>query len=590
MENIGLLNKLGIGKYLKKVKEYVDANKPYIKTTYDNLVNLRNNSQLIPGWQYRITDYVTTTAQADTQSAGHQFDVIVTADDESTLNKVARACLHEGDTYFSEAGVKLEAWQIWYCLDNDVNRFAWADEENGKGVIYYMKDEHDNECSYDFKNIQFKRYKITSFTNPDIVNSDTMPLLYAQDSSHGYGYEVDMDDYIYCYTFASNQTDDNEDLSVTQLCDCRLNKFEKHVLDTTVKINLNNNVFFYHEVPEYPSITEISNNYFMHGSHHNTFISAFYGNNIQNYFRYNIGCIYFNNVVRNYVESNLACVYFTTNTLEDSFRHNIIGSKCVGNKFGGSAIDNIIGSDCQANDFGITFQNNVIGSKCFGNKFGVATAHNIIGSDCEANDCGIVFQNNVISSNFSRNNFANNTVGNNFGSNFKYNNCGPFFVTNTFVDNTMYNNFGCSFKTNKFGSKVGINSFGEQCINNTFGGNIVGNTCHSNTRNNIIGSNFTHNIGKFAYSTFGNNVHDDVENGAFITACDFGNSSYFNLLVPSSVSTENYVKNLKLCNVNGTTSAYINIIPPITNQDYELKIAKNSKGEIKIYCEADLIA
>ena len=28
----------------------------------------------------------------------------------------------------------------------------------GKGVIYYMKDEHGNECPYDFKNIQFKRY------------------------------------------------------------------------------------------------------------------------------------------------------------------------------------------------------------------------------------------------------------------------------------------------------------------------------------------------------------------------------------------------------------------------------------------------
>lgn len=27
----------------------------------------------------------------------------------------------------------------------------------GKGVIYYMKDEHGNECPYDFKNIQFKR-------------------------------------------------------------------------------------------------------------------------------------------------------------------------------------------------------------------------------------------------------------------------------------------------------------------------------------------------------------------------------------------------------------------------------------------------
>jgi hypothetical protein len=28
----------------------------------------------------------------------------------------------------------------------------------GRGIIYYMKDEHENECSYDFKNILFKRW------------------------------------------------------------------------------------------------------------------------------------------------------------------------------------------------------------------------------------------------------------------------------------------------------------------------------------------------------------------------------------------------------------------------------------------------
>jgi hypothetical protein len=28
---------------------------------------------------------------------------------------------------------------------------------------------------------------------------------------------------------------------------------------------------------------------------------------------------------------------------------------------------------------------------------------------------------------------------------------------------------------------------------------------------------------------------------------------------------------------------------PVTNNEYELKIARNSKGDIKIYCEADLI-
>ena len=53
--------------------------------------------------------------------------------------------------------VKMAAWEIKYCLDNDITRFSWADPEsgNGRGVIYYMKDEWDNECPYDFKNIQY---------------------------------------------------------------------------------------------------------------------------------------------------------------------------------------------------------------------------------------------------------------------------------------------------------------------------------------------------------------------------------------------------------------------------------------------------
>jgi hypothetical protein len=49
----------------------------------------------------------------------------------------------------------LDAWEIKYCLDNDISRFSWADTENGRGVIYYMKDEYGNEAPYDFKNIQF---------------------------------------------------------------------------------------------------------------------------------------------------------------------------------------------------------------------------------------------------------------------------------------------------------------------------------------------------------------------------------------------------------------------------------------------------
>ena len=127
--------------------------------TYAELKALRDNGTLVPGKQYRITDYICTTTQEDSRAVSNPFDVIVTADDESTLNENARACLHEGDTYYSAEGSSavLESWELKYCIDNDTDRFAWADETNGKGVIYWLKDEKNNECPYDFKQIQFSR-------------------------------------------------------------------------------------------------------------------------------------------------------------------------------------------------------------------------------------------------------------------------------------------------------------------------------------------------------------------------------------------------------------------------------------------------
>ena len=136
-----------------------------VETTWSTLKDKRDAGELAPGAQYRITDYVTTTAQVDTQSAGHQFDIIVTADDVNKLNENARACLHGGDTYFADS--KLEAWQLKYCLDNDTSRFSWAKSANGKGVIYKMIDEFNNDVPYDFKNIQFTKEGVWRYTFGD---------------------------------------------------------------------------------------------------------------------------------------------------------------------------------------------------------------------------------------------------------------------------------------------------------------------------------------------------------------------------------------------------------------------------------------
>ena len=211
---------------LTEIEEAVDEKiNKIISLRYDDLVELRNNSQLIPGQQYRIIDYECTTVQDNTRSAGNQFDIIVTALDVNILSERAFAARHAGDTHF--ANCNIGAWQLWYCLDNDTVRFAWAQDnanpmtaqidglwyswyanpaaesspypyglkhdttiwysdrltvevgdtvyENydgsgesatiearqgeGKGVIYRMIDEWNNDVCYDFKNIQYKAYR-----------------------------------------------------------------------------------------------------------------------------------------------------------------------------------------------------------------------------------------------------------------------------------------------------------------------------------------------------------------------------------------------------------------------------------------------
>ena len=152
-----------------------------VETTYAELKNMRDNGTLTPGMWYRITDYECTTTQENTISAGNKFDVIVLATGTNSLSEQARAINHtpqEGETdYFANSN--LSAWQIWYCLDNDTNRFPWADANNGKGVIYRMIDEWDNECEYDFKNIMYIRYKLNapeldSVTDPVQIKKGTL--------------------------------------------------------------------------------------------------------------------------------------------------------------------------------------------------------------------------------------------------------------------------------------------------------------------------------------------------------------------------------------------------------------------------------
>lgn len=219
--------------------------KDIIEIAWADLKALRDNSQLRPGKFYRITDYQCTTAQTDTSSAGHQFDIIVFAISESVLDENGYAALHENDTYFANS--KLSAWRLKYCLDNDTDRFIWADSANGKGVIYWLKDEFDNECGYDFKNILFKRYNVaikSSYANNAIFYKGFEGMYVgtkAYDDAQGreivipISYTIpDENDFIWAYTF-NGKDSSVEDEPVTYDLSVKQSKLPQDYIDHVIE-------------------------------------------------------------------------------------------------------------------------------------------------------------------------------------------------------------------------------------------------------------------------------------------------------------------------------------------------------------------
>lgn len=289
-----------------------------IEISYSELRYLKNKSQLIPGAKYRIIDYVTTTKQENTISALHQFDIVVLALSENTLSENASAILHDNDDYFINND--LSNWEIKYCLENDTTRFTWADNtiiesttqspdnlttappyeinENGKGVIYYMKDEFKNEAWYDFKNIKFLR-------TADFFNTNSF-------LSH-----LDGDNYYYTFSKVYN----GKILDISTNNESNTYAINNHIgvrgqiqrkLTDIIFINSNN-------------VTR--NNIIGDSSYSCTFGNGCHDNVIADY------C--YNNVIGNDFKNNHIKQLFTNNKVTGTFQYNTLGIQCYNNSFSG---------------------------------------------------------------------------------------------------------------------------------------------------------------------------------------------------------------------------------------------------------------
>ncbi len=286
--------------------------------TYEELKALRDSSQLVAGMFYRITDYVTTSIQDATQSAGHQFDIIVRALDESTLDEEAKAIQSEGDEYFANSN--LTGWQVWYTLDNDTSKYAWADEVNGKGVIYRLIDENGNDIPYDFKNIQML----------DANNSE---------------------DTTYYYTFDNKGTDLSLNGSL-----CFNNVINKYISGTQ-RVN---RIIFKGDA------NEISTNFFDFECYNNTLGRS------TDHLKFGREC--YGNVFEG---MNHLC------TFETKFRNNVVGSETQSITVGQGASNNYFSKNIYYSTFGNYFRNNKVARYTYYSSFGHYVQNVIMGENAD---------------------------------------------------------------------------------------------------------------------------------------------------------------------------------------------------------------
>lgn len=538
-----------------------------IEVTYDELVALRDNAKLIPGMMYRMTDYETTTAQGGTRSAGHPFDLILTALDEKTLDEKCSAIHSARDTEGYFANSDLTAWQVWYSLDNDANRFGWAEisgliikvdfsvlnegivaalydgtfifidgkeyykwympswnayvlttnkepsigdttifvvinngeieyadnigivsssisnSKGGKGVIYRMIDESQNDISYDFKNIMFVR-KIYD------GNIDT---------------ENGVDTFVYTFNFYGN--DKSEDYSILFPFNCCSNYMDYNV-------RLHNNVFF---------------------------VNTPYGSFICNIFNYDS----IDNTLINSCSFNSFIERCTNNELHEGCCHNTLKDYCSYNTFEDDCNNNVLHDSSSYNLFGYSCYNNILKNGCRDNTFGASSKDNILKSSCKENV---------------------------FGEGCKY---------NILEESCLVNSFGNNCCRNKLGRASLQNKFGEYCCDNTLQGfsstsmcswNEFGNYCNQIVLENNCSFNKIGNVNENFYANL-----ITLKSGV----------SRVKLTATGTPNSSNYAQNYIIFNIKGSSSSPLEINIE-RNVQYTTHVTQSSNGGIIQYTDEDI--
>lgn len=512
--------------YTQAIAEALEKSEDLIKVEYDELVALRDNQLLVPGKLYRITDYYATVANdPEARSVYHPFDIVVLALSPDTLSEEAMAMLSESDRdgYFGY-WTHLESWKIWYSLDNDVLRFQWADVDNGHGVIYRMIDEKGNDCPYDFKGIQFKRY----LTEGEFLNNilDRYPnpkptrYLFCDGMDGLGGCKPDAKSFAWFYTFsyitgqdpitamdASSLRFINQDLDVNSYGrGCDSNHIEPyHICTDTDGLKrvvqaLNNIVVSSDDTYTGESVGIFTNHWeadcynmtFHEHCRQNSFGQGCHNIAAYKFNRNTLGRLCENNIF-GWSEDNTIGDLFSENQAENMFMANTIGKACRSNYFGYGFQVNTLGVLCERNRFGANCEQNRFGEGCQDNQLGDDCTSNIFGAECTGNRLDWKNHYNTFGNRCNDNVIGYSSNRNKIGDEGSYNSIGSECNDNTLGDQCDHNRLITECNYNSLGDRCRYNEIRNYCCNN-----ILCNDCLSNTFNhvcdyNVLGDNCTSN-------------------------------------------------------------------------------------------------
>ena len=267
--------------------------------------------------------------------------------------------------------------------------------EPGKGTITWMKDEWGNECAYDFKNIQFKRWKVTDAKEREGLNEKYMGVL--NNTPQDLSIE-DEEDFIWCYTFSSdNAGGEQADYSLGG------HSVHNNVFLGTSNKALNNNVMFgennYCNKIGHDCICNSWGNYCGYNSWGNSCSNNSWGNNCRN------------------------------NSWGNNNQYNSWGNSCSNNSWGNYCQNNSWGNNNWNNSWGNNNWNNSWGNNCGGNSWGNNNQYNSWGNSCSNNSWG---------NDCYRNSWGNNNQYNSWGNGCNYNSWGNEVSNSTVFDGVQY--------------------------------------------------------------------------------------------------------------------------------------------------------